>query len=154
MAMIFLEKLKPRFPDLNIEILATDISGSVLHTAIKGLYSDYSIRNLPPLYLGKYFQPLDGRYQIRDDLRQLVKFQIVNLYDRQQMRTLKNFDIVFCRNVLIYFDTKSKVQVVSDLYNSINHGGYLFIGYSELLHGISTAFKVVNFPKSVAYKKE
>ena len=61
---------------------------------------------------------------------------------------------IFCANVLIYFDTKSKVQVVSNLYDSLNKGGYLFIGYAESLHGISSAFKLVNFPKTVAYRKE
>jgi chemotaxis protein methyltransferase CheR len=67
---------------------------------------------------------------------------------------MNRFDIVFCANVLIYFDTKSKIQVVSGLYDALAAGGYLFIGYAESLHGISTAFKLVNFPKTVAYKKE
>jgi chemotaxis protein methyltransferase CheR len=62
--------------------------------------------------------------------------------------------VIFCCNVLIYFDAQSKIQVVSNLYNALNRGGYLFIGYAESLHGISTAFKLENFPKTVAYKKE
>jgi chemotaxis protein methyltransferase CheR len=65
-----------------------------------------------------------------------------------------NFDVIFCCNVLIYFDSRSKVQVVSNLFDSLRRGGFLFIGYAESLHGISTAFKLVNFPKTVAYKKE
>jgi chemotaxis protein methyltransferase CheR len=65
-----------------------------------------------------------------------------------------NFDVIFCCNVLIYFDQRSKIRVVSNLYDSLNRGGFMFIGYAESLHGISTAFTVVNFAKTVAYKKE
>ncbi len=63
------------------------------------------------------------------------------------MQQMTGFDIIFCCNVLIYFDQKSKIQVVSNLYDALNRGGYLFIGYAESLHGISTAFKLVNFPE-------
>jgi chemotaxis protein methyltransferase CheR len=78
----------------------------------------------------------------------------MNLYDRTRMRQMLAFDVIFCCNVLIYFDTKSKIQVVGDLYNSLNSGGHLFIGYAESLHGISTAFKLISLPKTVAYRKE
>jgi chemotaxis protein methyltransferase CheR len=78
----------------------------------------------------------------------------MNLYDDAAMKMMYNFDVIFCANVLIYFDTASKIKVVSHLYNSLNKGGYLFIGYSETLHGISKAFKLVSFPNTVGYKKE
>ena len=154
LGMIYLEKLKPRFPGLDMEIVGTDINSGVLATAKSGLYREYSIRNMPKAYLQKYFVAYDGRYQINDDVRRLVRFESVNLFDRVQMRRMSSFDIVFCCNVLIYFDTKSKIQVVGGLYDSLNRGGHLFIGYAESLHGISTAFKLVSFPKTVAYKKE
>ena len=154
LAMIFLERFKPRYPDFSIEIVATDISGSVLQAASRAAYGEYSVRNLPPLYRDKYFTMENGRFQVCERVTQLVKLQHLNLYDRQEMKTLRNFDVILCRNVLIYFDTKSKVQVVADLYNSLNSGGYLFIGYSELLHGISTAFRVKSLPKTTAYRKE
>jgi chemotaxis protein methyltransferase CheR len=153
-AMLFLERLKPRYPNLSIEIVATDISSSVLDVASRAAYGEYSIRNLPALYREKYFTVENGRFQLREEVTHFVKFQHLNLYNRQEMRQFRNFDVVLCRNVLIYFDNKSKVQVVADLYNSMNSGGYLFIGYSELLHGISTAFKVKSLPKTTAYKKE
>jgi len=78
----------------------------------------------------------------------------MNLYDAARMRQMTGFDVIFCCNVLIYFDAPSKIRVVSHLYDALNRGGYLFIGYAESLHGISTAFKLDNFPKTVAYKKE
>ncbi len=153
-AMIFLERIRPLYPWLDLEVVGTDISRSVLETARSGVYREYSIRNMPPYYLNKYFTADDGRFTLKDDVRRLVHFEHMNLYDRPRMRTMSRFDVVFCCNVLIYFDQQSKIQVVSDLYDSLNPGGYLFIGYAESLHGISSAFKLVNFPKTVAYKKE
>jgi chemotaxis protein methyltransferase CheR len=84
----------------------------------------------------------------------MASFKVMNLYDDMAMRGMFNFDVIFCANVLIYFDAASKIKVVSHLYNSLNKGGYLFIGYSETLHGISKAFKLVSFPNTVGYKKE
>lgn len=153
-AMIFLEKIKPKFPNLDLEVVGTDISPSVVDTARKGVYREYSIRNMPKYYLEKYFTSSDGRFTVVDPVRKLVRFEHMNLYDQARMRMMTNFDVVFCCNVLIYFDAKSKIQVVSNLYNSLNRGGFLFIGYAESLHGISTAFKVINFPKAITYKKE
>jgi chemotaxis protein methyltransferase CheR len=154
LAMIYLERLRPKYPGLEMEVVGTDISNAVLEIARKGIYRDYSVRNMPKNYLQKYFITEDARYQVRDDVRSLVRFDNMNLYDQTRMRTMTNFDVIFCCNVLIYFDAQSKIQVVSNLYNALNRGGYLFIGYAESLHGISTAFKLENFPKTVAYKKE
>jgi chemotaxis protein methyltransferase CheR len=154
LAMIFLEKIKPKYPSLEFEVVGTDISPSILDIAKKGVYREYSVRNMPKLYLDKYFYTEDGRFTVKDEVRKLVRFEHMNLFDQQRMRGMNSFDIVFCCNVLIYFDTKSKIQVISQLYDSLNRGGFLFIGYAESLHGISSAFKIVNFPKAIAYKKE
>jgi chemotaxis protein methyltransferase CheR len=154
LGMLYLERLKPAYPGLEIEIVGTDINSAVLETARQGVYREYSIRNTPKHFLEKYFRMEDSRYCIDESVRRLVKFQHLNLYDRPRMRLMPKFDLIFCANVLIYFDTKSKIQVVSDLYDALNPGGFLFIGYAESLHGISTAFKLINFPKTVAYKKE
>ena len=153
-AMLYLEKLRVKHPGLEIEVVGTDISNAVLETARKGVYRDYSVRNMPKQYLNKYFTVEDVRYLLRDEVKQLVRFDNMNLYDQTRMRQMTCFDVIFCCNVLIYFDAHSKIQVVSNLYNALNRGGYLFIGYAESLHGISTAFKLENFPKTVAYKKE
>jgi chemotaxis protein methyltransferase CheR len=153
-AMIYLERLRLKYPGLELEVVGTDISNAVLETARKGVYRDYSIRNMPKHYLNKYFVVEDGRYLVRDEVKNLVRFDHMNLFDQSRMRMMSNFDVIFCCNVLIYFDAKSKIQVVSNLYDALNRGGFLFIGYAESLHGISTAFKLENFPKTVAYKKE
>ncbi len=152
--MIFAERIKPKFPNAEIEIVGADISPSILETARQGVYREYSVRNMPKYYFDKYFLHSEGKFAVRDSIKKLVRFEHLNLYDRAQMRQMRMFDIIFCCNVLIYFDTKSKIQVVSDLYDALNPSGYLFIGYAESLHGISSAFKLVSFPKTVAYKKE
>jgi len=154
LAMLFLERIKPRYPGLDIEIVGTDINQAVVETARKGVYRDYSIRNMPKYFLDKYFVTEDSRYHLRDEVKRLVRFENLNLYDRSRMKVMTNFDIIYCCNVLIYFDAQSKIQVVSNLYDSLRRGGFLFIGYAESLHGISTAFKLINFAKTVAYKKE
>ena len=153
-AMLYLERLLPRFPGMRIEILGTDISNATLDIAKRGEYSQYAVRNLPDAYLRKYFLSQGERFLLKEEVKQLVKFEFLNLVDRQQMKVMKNYDIIFCCNVLMYFDQKAKVQVVGDLYNSLNYSGFLFIGFSELLHGISTAFKVVSFPQTTGYRKE
>lgn len=153
-AMTFLDLVKPKFPMLEIEITGTDINHAVVETAKSGKYKEYSIRNTPAYYLKKYFKPNGSAFELDPAVKNLVNFKILNLYDDQSMKAMYNYDIIFCANVLIYFDQRSKVKVVSHLYNSLNKGGFLFIGYAETLHTISKAFKLVSFPKTIGYKKE
>ena len=154
LAMTLADLVKPRYPNLEFEIVGTDISQTMIDTARKGSYRDYSIRNTPPYYLKKYFKTYGSNYEIDPAIKSMVSFKLLNLYDDLSMKAMLNFDIIYCANVLIYFDIKSKVKVVSHLYNSLYKGGYLFIGYSETLHGISKAFKLVSYPKTIGYKKE
>jgi chemotaxis protein methyltransferase CheR len=153
-ALLYLERLLPAYPGLRIEIVGTDISQSVLKTAQAGEYGRYAIRNLPQNYLDKYFVIDGDRYRLREEVKEFVTFQNLNLMDRQQVRSMKNFHIILCCNVLIYFDQKAKIQVVSDLYNCLNFGGFFFVGFSELLHGISSAFRLISYPHTTGYRKE
>lgn len=154
LAMLYLEHLKPRYPDLRIEIVGTDINTAVLDAARKAEYNSYTIRSTPQLYIDKYFDVQNSVYRLHTDVKELVRFEYHNLADRHMMRRMNRFDFIFCANVLIYFDLKAKIQIVGDLYDCLNRGGYLFIGYSEMLHRISTAFKLVSIPKATVYKKE
>jgi chemotaxis protein methyltransferase CheR len=154
LAMLYLEHIKSKHPDLGIEIVGTDINTAVLDMACKAEYNQYAIRSTPKLYLDKYFEQTNGVYRLKQEVKELVRFEYLNLIDREKMRRMMHFDFIFCANVLIYFDEKSKIQVVGDLFNSLNRGGYLFIGFSEMLHRISTAFKLVSIPRTTAYKKE
>ncbi|MGE5353314.1 MAG: CheR family methyltransferase [Syntrophothermus sp.] len=154
LAITLSDLVKPRYPMLDFEIVGTDINQAMIETAKKGTYRDYSIRNTPPYYLKKYFRTYGSNYEVDPAIKSMVSFKLMNLYDDLSMRGMINFDIIYCANVLIYFDVRSKVKVVSHLYNSLNKGGYLFIGYSETLHGISKAFKLISYPKTIGYKKE
>lgn len=153
-AIMLNEMVKPKNPGLGVEIVGTDINYAVIETAKKAVYKEYAVRNTPAFYMKKYFKN-DGNTHILDpSLKSMVNFKILNLYDDMAMRGMTGFDVIYCANVLIYFDQKSKIKVVNHLYNALNKGGYLFIGYSETLHGISKAFKLVSYPKTIGYKKE
>jgi chemotaxis protein methyltransferase CheR len=153
-AISIVDLLIPRYPKLEFEVIGTDISYAVLETAKHGAFKEYAIRNTPAYYLKKYFTVNGNNYQITEEIKKHVSFRLLNLYDMAGMRTMFNFNIIFCANVLIYFDMNSKIKVVNQLYNSLNKGGYLFIGYSETLHNVSKAFKILSFPKTIGYKKE
>lgn len=153
-AMIILEKFKPFYPNTQFQILGSDISNNVLEIAQRGVYREYSVRNVPDSFFKKYFIVKDGLYYINDDVKRFVRFSNINLFDQMQMRMVTNCDIIFCANVLIYFDLPAKQKVVSYLYDALNPGGYLFVGHSESLHGVTKAFTLVHLPKAIAYKKE
>ncbi len=153
-AMTIKDLVKPKYPNLLVEIIGTDISQAVIDTAKSGIYREYSIRNTPTYYLKKFFTVNNNNFEIKQDIKDMVSFKILNLFDDKSMRAMTNFDIVFCANVLIYFDSNSKIKVISNIYNSLNKGGCLFIGYAETLHAVSKAFSIVSFPKTIGYKKE
>ncbi|WP_457651537.1 CheR family methyltransferase [Rhodocaloribacter sp.] len=153
LALITKDRLQPRFPHITFEIIGTDINTDVLESARRGSYGPRSVRNVPPRMLSRYFTVEQDRYIVKPEIRQMVKFMHGNLADRSSMYKMRNFDIIICANVLIYFDNKSKQQVVSSLYNSLEHGGYLLVGFSETLYGVTQAFQPVRFEKTIAYKK-
>ena len=153
-AMLIKDIIKPKHPDFEFEIVGTDINTAVVETAQKGIYKEYSIRQTPPYFLKKYFKRVDNIFQLNPEIMSMANFKVMNLYDEFAMKMMYGFDLIMCSNVLIYFDAQSKIKVVSQLYDSMNSGGYLFIGYSETLHGISKAFKLISFPKTIGYKKE
>ncbi|MBI3815524.1 MAG: protein-glutamate O-methyltransferase CheR [Nitrospinae bacterium] len=152
-AIILLEN-KLLVSGMSVEIVASDISEIVLASARKGVYGSNSIRNTSKQYLDKYFAANSDSYAVKPEVKNMVKFNNINLYDQGKMKMMKGFDVIFCRNVLIYFDEKAKRQVISNLYDSLNICGYLIIGHSESLHNISRAFKLININRMPVYKKE
>ncbi len=150
-AMLLLEKSEAAL--FKKEIYASDISESALISARRGMYSAYSVRNIPQQYLVKYFKDSEGVYVLSDTVKSMVKFMNINLVDEKDVRQLKGIDIVFCRNVLIYFDDKAKKKAVSLIYDVLKPDGYLFIGTSESLHNITRAFRPIVINKVVVYQK-
>lgn len=154
MAMILLEKRATILKDWIIEIVGTDISETVIAQAREGVYNAYSVRNTPDFYKKKYFrEEPGGRFVLSPDVKKLVSFSHLNLYEDAKMVFMKSFDFIFCANVLIYFDLSSKTKVVQHFYNNLQPYGYFFVGQSESLHGVNDKFKTVHFPGGFAYKK-
>jgi chemotaxis protein methyltransferase CheR len=154
LAMLFLEKKDFMLKDWIIEIVGTDINEEVLAQARMGVYNYYSVRHMPEIYRRKYMkQEGSERFVLSPDVKKIVTFSPLNLYDDNKMIFMKTFDLIFCANVLIYFDIASKSKVVQHFYNNLQPYGYFFVGQSESLHGISDKFKTVHFPGGFAYKK-
>jgi len=125
-----------------VEILATDISNEVLEKAKAGLYSQFEVqRGLPIQLLVKYFQQTGEIWQIDSSIRAMVKFQHKNLLE--SLSDLGNFDVVFCRNVLIYFDQETKSRVLDQVHKILANDGALFLGGAETVLGICDSFKPV-----------
>ncbi len=125
-----------------IELLATDISRSILKKAVEGSYSQFEVqRDLPIRLLMKYFTQDGDRWRINEEIRQMVKFAPHNLLDSP--KALGRMDVVFCRNVLIYFDPETKTQTLDHVAGVMNEDGFLFLGGAETVLGISERFQIV-----------
>jgi chemotaxis protein methyltransferase CheR len=151
-------QLLENWPDVNkhdIEISASDIDTSVLRQARAGLYEDRSVQNLPASVKARYFvRGADARWQLNRDLRESVDFFTVNLSDRRDMaRHAGRFDVIFCRNLLIYFDELSRRQAAEALFDALRPGGFLCLGHSESMSRISALFTVRKFPDAIVYQK-
>ncbi len=125
----------------NTELLATDISTTVLTKATKGIYSNDQIKPLAPEWKNKYFQKYDADNMIvTDEIKKRITYRKFNLMD-DRFPFKKKFHVIFCRNVMIYFDNETRDKLVSKYYDAMDMGGYLFIGHSESLNHTSTKFK-------------
>ena len=155
-SIILHETLGPRLRDWNIELIGTDISHRALALAKEAIYSKNSFRgSMTDVQKQRHFEELEqGRFKVRDDIRNQVIFRYLNLNDSFEIRKFRDIDYVFCRNVMIYFDDDMKKRVLRSVYGVMNHGGYYFLGEAESLHGISSSFKVEHFSGAFAYKKE
>ncbi|ADU62884.1 MAG: protein-glutamate O-methyltransferase CheR [Pseudodesulfovibrio sp.] len=153
-AMIIHALLQADIANWDIRITANDLSERVLESARKGVYNDYTLRTTPKEIAQRYFDLNDGVNTVRPEVKKLVSFGQINLRDRAQIKRVERSQIVFCRNVIIYFDDAMKKQVISSFYDNLLPGGYLIIGHSESLHNITRAFKPIHFPGAIIYKKE
>ncbi|MCC6598496.1 MAG: protein-glutamate O-methyltransferase CheR [Alphaproteobacteria bacterium] len=137
---ILLKEAAAQFPGWSFEIVATDISTEILAQAKEGIYSQFEVqRGMPVTLLLKYFTQNGDKWQLNSDIRQMVRFDQFNLLD--SMLRLGSFDIVYCRNVLIYFDEKTKSKVLNGIAAQLESDGYLFLGGAETVLGLTDAFK-------------
>jgi len=152
LSIILLEMLdKPEEWDL--QILASDINTEVLQFAKIGMYDSRAVKDVPPEYLEKYFTKHHDKYQINLNVRRPVTFKRINLSCENEMSHISGCDVIFCRNCLIYFDDQSRKNVVDRFYEALNPGGFIFLGHSESIGRISSAFKVQRIGDTIVYSK-
>jgi len=152
LAMMALEHRELR--GWNVEIFASDISQRVLQTARKGVYGKSSFRSTEQYYEGRYFHRTDSsRSRIDDSVKKLVSFGHLNLLQPEQWTILAHFDIIFCRNVMIYFNPESKKKMVENFHKKLEEGGFLLLGHAESLMNISTSFSLRHFRHDMVYQK-
>lgn len=134
-----------------VEVVATDISGPMLNAARKGFYDDIALsRGLEPARRQKFFIETDAQWQIKDTVRQRVRFYEFNLLDGYG--SLGRFDVIYCRNVLIYFSYDVKRDILNRMAKAMRPGGYLIMGVSESPLNYSSAFSVVRYEEGLVYR--
>ncbi|MCX7991106.1 MAG: protein-glutamate O-methyltransferase CheR [Proteobacteria bacterium] len=152
-AMILYNK-KDIMENYKINIFASDISQRCLKIAREGVYGQNSFRGEKDDYKNIFFTLTeDKKYRIKDEIKRLVSFGHLNLLDKRQIAMLPSMDIVFCRNVLIYFDNESRKIVIDNFYNKLTNGGFLLLGHAESLINVSTAFIMRHLKNDLVYQK-
>jgi chemotaxis protein methyltransferase CheR len=137
-----------------VEILSSDIDTKVLNAAQRGVFSDRSVGNLPKPYLAKYFTKLrDNEWQLSRDVTEAVEFSRTNLSDPNETRRFRDIDVIFCRNLLIYFDDVSRRIAAEAMFDALRPGGFVCLGHSESMSRISSLFNVRRFPDALVYQK-
>lgn len=153
-SMIFEEykQFKPGALKPGEKIIATDICTNILQHAKQAEYDSLAIaRGLSPDNQNRYFEKLsDSVWKVKPNISSRVEFKHLNLID--SFTTLGKFDVIFCRNVLIYFTAETKLDILKRMHASLNPGGYLFLGGSEALSGLSSMFDIVQCHPGIVYK--
>jgi chemotaxis protein methyltransferase CheR len=153
LAMMLLEESQGALKGWRFEIAATDLNERSVEFAKAGVYGDYGLRNTTDQYKRRYMRPEGKNFCVTDEVKSLITFSRVNLQDDSKMLFMKGMDIIFCCNVLIYFDGPSKSRVIHHFYSNVISGGYLLLGTSESLFQVNDEFRLVHFPQATAYWK-
>jgi chemotaxis protein methyltransferase CheR len=154
LAMFLMEQTDKLLKGWTFEIVATDLNDRSIETAKAGIYGSYALRNTSDLYKRKYFQSADSeRLQVTKEIKSCVSFSRLNLGDDGKMPFMKGLDLIFCCNVLIYFDVPSKRRVVQHFYSGLQAPGYFFLGAAESLYQITDQFHLVHLPGTTGYLK-
>ena len=147
LAMLLLEE---RLSDWNIQILGTDFSSQVLERARSGKYQQIEVnRGLPAALLVKHFRRFGVDWVLREPVRRMARFETIAL--RKSMRALGPFDLVFCRNVMIYFDSETKRHILKELHGTLFRGGWLLLGGAETAFGVEEWFERRTVGNAIVY---
>lgn len=152
-AILVKERLEAHYPQLQFRITGSDINTDVLQRAQTGTYGAHAVRNVPVAYLHKYFTRSKDSFTLRPEVRRMVSFRRLNLADDHTVRRMRNYDIILCANVLIYFDSNVRRGVMAGLHQSLRRGGHLLIGTSETLPGTPSLFDTRLVDDTRVYQK-
>lgn len=144
----------PLLKDWDIDVLGTDLSQKALATARHAEYGPSALRSTTPEQKSRYFELAEqGRVKVKREFKERVRFGWLNLLDAEGARLLPSMDVIFCRNVLIYFDTETRRRVVQLFSERLRDGGYLLLGHSENLFSLTTKFELVQLAGDLVYRK-
>lgn len=146
--------LLEKFPLINFKVVGVDINENFISKAKEGIYGIYSVRSTPPYILTKYFERLDdSTWKIKEDVKKKVQLERVNLMDRVRVKLLGKFDVIFCKNVIIYFDDSSRNKLAETFWSILKKGGFLVLGPAERISIISLIFEPLFDSGMFFYKK-
>lgn len=144
----------PQCDQYEIQIFASDIDSRVLGDAVRGVYGERSLQRVGPALRAKYFEKIKAdEYRLRDEIRESVDFSTVNVVDRVQMAAFRGFDVIFCRNLLIYFDDLGRRETVETLFECLAPGGFICLGHSENMSRMSSLFRPRKFADTIVHQK-
>ncbi|HET7840503.1 MAG TPA: CheR family methyltransferase, partial [Terriglobia bacterium] len=144
-------RVKPLVPPpWRVEILASDISYSALQTAQAGVYLERHMAGVEYTHRLRYFDKIGERYAVRQSLKNLVQFDLHNL---KTEFLPQNNDVIFCRNAMMHLEEEEKKRLIEKLYRCLNSGGYLFVGQSESLFGLTNRFRMIHQDNGTAYQR-
>jgi chemotaxis protein methyltransferase CheR len=144
----------PPVDSYDVEIVGSDIDTRVVEAARNGVYGQRALMRLDQEVIAKYFEPCGAeQWRMIEDLRQSVRFSVVNVVDAAQTRAHGRFDVIFCRNMLIYFDDASRRIAAENLYECLLPGGYICLGHTESMSRISPLFEVCRYADAIVYQR-
>ncbi|MGV7210733.1 CheR family methyltransferase [Oxalobacteraceae bacterium A2-2] len=151
-ALVLLERW-PGIHEWDVEIVSSDIDTRILAQARAGRYSPRAVQHVPAAWLQKYFTREGDGYRLSAEVRDAVAFTRVNLNDAAEVAAYRDYDVIFCRNLLIYFDDLSRRQAASAMYNVLRPGGFICLGHSESMSRMSSLFQIRKFKQAIVYQK-
>jgi chemotaxis protein methyltransferase CheR len=126
----------------------------MIHLARRGIYGENSFRSTKQLAKCTYFdKKAENQYRIHDEIKQMVTFMKLNLLDDRRVGVFGEIDVIFCRNVIIYFDLEAKKKIIENFFHKLREGGYLLLGHSESLLSLNTSFKLRHLKNDMVYQK-
>jgi chemotaxis protein methyltransferase CheR len=137
----------------DVEVVGIDIDSTVIDKAKKASFTDRSVHAIPKDILARWFKKKTFGYDLVDDLQGTVDFHVTNVFDKAQMRKLGKFDVIFSRNMLIYFDDASRKEVAMTYYDMLNPGGYVLLGHAEYMSRIVSVFTAKKIDNTLIYQK-